>query len=184
MFGTIISTDKKGELKINEKYFHLVPELLAVYNDKNLGGPAIKYLVNVYDRKSIFRLLPLDVRKEDVCFSIWGKKENSRLNSPVMLKAIELYTYVQYDPLEDEYHSIVNKSKQKMKVYNAMVITEDNISKVNKMESEIQKSTEGLEKLRERIQTNQEERQVMGNGVGEFSYIEEKLIQRQREMNG
>lgn len=184
MFGTIITTDKKGEIKIEEKYIHLVPELFAVYKDKNLGGPAIKYLVNVYDRKSIYRHLPLDVRKEDVCFSVWGKKENSRLNSEVMLKAIELYKYVQYDPLEDQYHSIVNKAMQKMKVYNSMVITEDNISKVNKMEAEIQKSTEGLEKLRERIQAQQEERQVMGNGVGDFSYIEEKLIQRQREANG
>jgi uncharacterized protein YeaO (DUF488 family) len=184
MFGTLISTDKQGNVKINDKYFHLCPELVAVLNDKNLGGPVIRYIINVYDRKSIYRHFPIDIRKEEVCMAIWGKKENPRLSHELVQKAIGLYEYVQYDPLIEQYNAMVAKNKKIIEVFNTIQVTEANISQVNKWSAEMQKSTEGLEKLRERIQAEEEEREIMGGGSDSLSYIEERLIRRQKEMNG
>jgi hypothetical protein len=181
MFGTVIKTDKSGDLIIDPKYFSLCPQLAEVYNDKNLGGSVLKYIVNVYDRKSIYRHLPLDVRKEDVCIAVFGKKTHPRLTHEKVIAAIDLYEYVQYDTLVDQYNSMVNKSKEKMMVYNQIKVTEENMAKMNKMESDMQKSTEGLEKLRERIQDQEEEREILGNGVGNLSYIEERLIKYQQQ---
>lgn len=181
MFGTIINSDKSGDLVIDPRYFALCPQLLEVYNDKNLGGPVLKYIVNVYDRKSIYRHLPLDIRKEDVCIAIFGKKTNPRLTHDKVLAAIELYEYVQYDTLVDQYNAMINKSKKKIEIYNKMEVTETNMASMNKIESDMQKSTEGLEKLRERIQNQEEEREILGNGVGNLSFIEERLIKFQQQ---
>ena len=181
MFGTVIETDAKGDRKLNKKYFALCPELFEVYKDKNLGSKMLKYIVNVYDRKSIYYYLALDVRKEEVCDAIWGKKTHPRINSPKVLRAIELYEYVQYDPLIDQYQSMVNKNKQKINIYNLMEVTEKNIGHMNEIEAKMQKSTEGLEKLRERIKQQEEEREILGSASDSLSFIEERLQQRQRQ---
>lgn len=183
MFGTIIDTDKDGNIKLNPRYFTLCPEIFEVFKDKNLGGPVVKYIVNVYDRKSIYRHLPYDVRKEDVCEAIFGKKTNPRLSSEKVLKAIDLYKYVQYDPNIDQYQSMVNKSKAKVNIYNAVVVTEDNFTKTNKMEADMQKSTEGLEKLKLVIASQEEERDIMGSNVNNLSFIEERLLKRKEELS-
>ncbi|MCK5015523.1 MAG: hypothetical protein KAS32_00465 [Candidatus Peribacteraceae bacterium] len=182
MFGTIIKTDSSGELKLDRKFINLCPELFSVYKDKNLGSKMLRYIVNVYDNNSIYRHLPLDVRKEDVSLSIWDKKEHPRAKHPKVKAAIELYQYVQYDPLKDQYDAMINKNKEKIRVYNKMDITNNNFGDIIDFETKMQKSTEGLEKLRERIQAQEEERQIMGNTSGDLSFIEEMILKRDREL--
>ncbi len=147
-----------------------------VFRDKNLGGPVLKYIINVYDRKSIYRHLPLDVRKEDVAIAIWGKKDNPRLSHDKVKKAIDLYEYLQYDPLIDQYNAMINKSKEKVRIYTEMKIDEGNMDRVNKYEASMQKSTEGLKKLQERIQGNEDDLEIMGGGSNSLSFVEERLI--------
>jgi hypothetical protein len=181
MFGTIIKTKSNGTLYIEDKYFALCPELFAVYKEKHMGSKMLQYIVNMYDYNSIYRHLAFDVRQEEVCEAIWGKKTNPRLKHELVQKAIALYEYVQYDPLKDQYQAMVTKNKRKVEIYNLMEVDEKNFSTINDYETKMQKSTEGLEKLKERIEAQDEEREIMGNHAGNLSYVEEMLLKRQRE---
>jgi SMC interacting uncharacterized protein involved in chromosome segregation len=62
-----------------------------------------------------------------------------------------------------------------------MEVTEKNIGHMNEIEAKMQKSTEGLEKLRERIKQQEEEREILGSASDSLSFIEERLQQRQRQ---
>ena len=184
MFGTIIDTDSSGNIKmVSLKYAKLCPEFADVLSDKNLGSNMMKYIINVYDRKSIYRMTPFDLRVEEVCLSIWGENTHPRLKAPKMLKAIELYQHMMYDPLIAQYDAMVNKSQKKVEIYNLMDVTESNFRTINSMETEMQKSTEGLEKLKERIKIEEDEREIMGSGTNDLSYIEEKLLKRKQHNN-
>lgn len=182
MFGPIIDIDKSGKALLDKKYVKLVPELFDVYQDKNLGGNMILYIVCVYDRKSPYRHLPYEVRKEDVSESLFGDRNYSRCRHPKVLKAIEIYKYLQYDPLREEYDALVNKHQEKLKIYNAMVVDDKNFDRFNRNESLMQKSTENLEKLKDRIDAEEEQAKIMGRDGTSLSFIEERMNQyRKRE---
>lgn len=182
MFGPIIDIDKSGTVLLDKRFFKLVPEFFSVYTDKNLGGKVLLYIVSVYDKFSPYRHIPYEVRKEDVCESLFGKKKHSRLKNEKVLKAIEIYKYIQYDPLVDQYQAMVNKNKEKIQVYNLMEVTKSNIGGMNEIESKMQKSTEGLEKLKVRITAEEEENKIMGRDGTHLSFIEERMKQyRARE---
>jgi hypothetical protein len=177
MFGPIIDIDKSGSALLDKKYFKLVPEFFEVFTDKNLGGKMLLYIVCVYDRKSPYRHLPYEVRKEDVSLALFGKKNYHRCKHKKVEKAIEIYKYIQYDPLVDQYQSLVNKNKEKLRVYNAMEVTPSNLEMINRNEALMQKSTEGLEKLKERINAEEEENKIMGRDGTNLSFIEERMNQ-------
>ena len=183
MFGTIIKTNSNGSLVMDQKYFALCPELFAVYKDKHMGSKMLQYIVNMYDYSSIYRHLAFDVRQEEVCMAIWGKETHPRIKHEKVQKAIALYEYVQYDPLKDQYQAMVTKNKRKVEIYNMMEVHEKNFSTINDYEAKMQKSTEGLERLKERIESQDEEREIMGNHSGNLSYVEEMLLKRQREQS-
>jgi len=181
LFGTIIDISSDGNVLLNKKYIHLIPEFNDVFNDKNLGGPMIKWIINVYDYNSPFKHLPLDVRKEDMTEMIFGKKKYSRCNHPKVKKAVELYKYVQYNPLREQYDSLVNKNKQKLEIFDLIEVTEKNIQELNNVESKMMASGEKLEALKKRLKVEEEENKMMGTGDSELSFIEERLIKHRKE---
>jgi len=175
MFGPIIDINSDGTAILDKRYVKLVPELYEVYKDKNLGSKMILYIVSVYDDKTPYRHLPYEIRREDVSRKLFGKKYNSRCKHPLVIKAIEVYKFIQYDPLKEEYNSIVNKHKEKLEIYDAMRVTEANFDRFNKNEALMAKSSESLEKLKERINAEEEENKIMGQDSGNLSFIEERL---------
>ena len=175
MFGPIIDIDKTGSALLDKRFFKLVPEFFDVYNDKNLGGKMLLYIVCVYDRKSPYRHLPYEVRKEDVALRFFGDKHHSRCHHPKVQKAIDIYKYIQYDPLIEQYNALVNKNAEKLKVYSLMVVTEGNLESINKNEALMQKSTEGLGKLKDAINSEEEEHKIMGREGTNLSFIEERM---------
>lgn len=182
MFGPIIDIDKSGKVLLDKRFFKLVPELFKVYNDKNLGGKMILYIVSVYDNNSPYRHLPYEVRKEDVSESLFGKKNYHRCNHEITKAAIEIYKYIQYDPLKEQYQALVNKNEEKLKVYNSIPVTKENLQEFNDIEAKMQKSTEGLDKLKIRINAEEEENKIMGRDGTNLSFIEERINQyRNRE---
>ena len=182
MFGPIIDIDKSGTILLDKRFYKLVPEFYEVFSDKNLGGKMLLYIISVYDKQSPYRHLPYEVRKDDVSKSLFGKKKHSRLKNPKVQKAIEIYKYIQYDPIVDQYQSMVNKNKEKINVYNLMEVTKANIGDMNDIEAKMQKSTDGLEKLKIRITKEEEENKIMGRDGTNLSFIEERMNQyRARE---
>lgn len=184
MFGTIITVDPSGEILLEKDYIHLVPEFNEVYKDKNLGGTMIKWIINVYDHKSPFRHLPLEVRKEDMAEKFFGKKKYSRCNHPKVKKAVELYEYCQYNPLRHEYDSLVNKHAEKIEVYNKIEVTDKNLKGLSEIEAKMMASGQELEKLKKRLVADEEENKMMGNDTANLSFIEERLIKFRKEKQG
>lgn len=182
LFGTIIDISKDGNVLLNKKFIHLVPEFQDVYNDKNLGGTMIKWIVCVYDKMSPFRHLPIEVRKEDMTEKFFGTKEHSRCHHPKVQKAIDLYNYVQYDPLQDQYDALVQKNKEKIKIFNLIEVTDKNLMEMNNIEEKMLKSGEKLRKLKDDLKLQDEENQMMGSDA-ELSFIEERLIKYKQEKN-
>ena len=177
MFGPIIDIDKSGTAILDKRYFKLVPEFFEVYKDKNLGSKMLLYIVSVYDKRSPYRHLPYEVRKEDVEKSLFGDKKNSRCSHPKVQAAIELYKYIQYDPLVEQYNAIVNKGKEKLNIYKGIVVTKDNIQELNITETKMQASLKSLEDLKVRINAEEEENKIMGRDGTNLSFIEERIKQ-------
>jgi len=183
MFGTIIDINPSGDILLDKKFIHLIPEFQAVYKDPNLGGTMIKWIICVYDYNGPLRHLPFDVRKEDATLKFFGKKNYSRCTNEKVLKAVELYKYVQYDPIRDQYEALVQKNKEKIRVFELIEVTDANLNEMNVIEEKMLKSGEKLRALKKELDSHEEEKKMMGEGA-ELSFIEERLIKYRKEEIG
>ncbi len=156
---------------LQDQTIGLVPELFTLYKHKDYGSKAIKWIVSMYDYKSPYRNLPEKDRMESVTKDVFGKKSHYILKKPIVLEAVEKYKKLQYDPLIEQFRVFDKKLVQFNEYIEAMPVTGDNATELQKVMIGIDKIMEAREKLRNLILTrNEDENRI--HGGGELSFIE------------
>jgi len=178
MLGTLVDINSKGNIFLVDKSIALAPKLWEVYKNKNMGSNMIRYIVSMYDYKSIYRKLPIQQREKRVIRSIWEDKPNKYINHKLVKEAIEEYNSLQYDPDIDTYNVMLEKAVDINQVYKDLKVTKDNLDEVNVLQDKMAKAAESRIKVAEIIKKNEEsDMKIFGKkGSGkQFSRIEEKL---------
>lgn len=181
LFGTILKMNKSGDVLVDKDFARLVPEFIEILKDKNLGSSMMMWIINVYDYNSPYRYLPLEVRQEDMAEKFFGKKNHPRLGHAKVKKAIKLYEYVQYDEIRHQYEVMKSKHHQRLKEYEKMTIDKENLITSMNMDDKMLAAGEKLAKLKDRLKEHEEEKEMMGEGNSDISFIEEQLVKYREE---
>ena len=175
MYNQLIEIDKDGNAFLQDDSIALMPKLWEVYKHKRMGSKMVKWIVAVYDYKSPFRRFPEDERKIQVSFSIYEKNTNSLANDELVIEAIEEYIKFQYDPLIDEYNSMLEKSYQMTKVYRDIMPTATNLEDLNKLQVEMGKAAKSRDAHKQLILKDKEtESKIQGTDSSDFSLFEQE----------
>jgi hypothetical protein len=175
MYNQLIEIDKDGNAFLQDDSIALMPKMWEVYKHKRMGSKMVKWIVAVYDYKSPFRRFPEDERKIQVSFSIYEKNTNSLANDELVVEAIEEYIKFQYDPLIDEYNSMLEKSYQMTKVYRDIMPTDKNLEDLNKLQVEMGKAAKSRDAHKQLILKDKEtESKIQGTDSSDFSLFEQE----------
>jgi len=167
----LFKVEKNGNVMFQDQTVGLVPEFFALYKHKEYGSKGVKWVVNMYDYKSPYRNLPEKERTKVVTKDIFGKQSHYILKKPIVLEAVEKYKKLQYDPLIEQFRVFDKKLSQFNEYIEAMPVTGDNATELQKVMIGIDKIMEAREKLRKLILTRSEEDDRI-HGGGELSFIE------------
>jgi hypothetical protein len=175
MYNQLIEVEKSGDVLLQDNSISLMPKLWVVYKDKKLGSDAVRWIVAMADYKSPYRRLPIQERERQVSFDIFGKEKWINAQDKKIFEAIKEYNSFQRNPLIDQYNAMLEMSYKITETYKNMHPTSSNISDINKLAVEMQKSAESMEKLKELILKNQEtESKIHGSGLEDMSLLERK----------
>ena len=169
MYNQLIEIDKDGNAFLQDDSIALMPKLWEVYKHKRMGSKMVKWIVAVYDYKSPFRRFPEDERKIQVSFSIYEKNTNSLANDELVIEAIEEYIKFQYDPLIDEYNSMLEQSYKMTKVYRAIEPTVANLEELNKLQELMGKAAKSRDAHKQLILKDKETESKIQGTVSKFT---------------
>jgi len=171
----LFDIDKEGNVMDQDNTIALVPELLAVYKEKNYGSDAIRWIIMMYDYKSPYRQLPYEDRIKTVTQNIYGKLKHYIIDKPLMKDAIDAYKKLQYDPLIDQYNLYTEKITEYTEALRAMDSNEKNLEKQGKIMKTMADFTLAREKVRELILKNENSSAKMhGTDSSQLSFLEER----------
>lgn len=170
----LFDIDKEGNVMDQDNTIALVPELLEVYNTKNYGSDAIRWIIMMYDYKSPYRNLPIKERYKTVTYKVYKKTKHYILDKPVMKKGIEAFQKLQYDPLIDQYNVYSEKITEFNEVIRGMAPDEANMQKMSKTMEQLGKVTEAREKIKAIILKNEESDAKIHGMNGSFSILESR----------
>lgn len=160
------------EVKVDDKLYDLVDEFRKLKKSKLHGSRAVVWLVLMYDKKSPYRKLPEEDRKEILTKDLYGKTSYYALERPEMKAAIKKYRALDYDPLEEQYAIFTGKMSELNEYIKDFEIKKKDVWELQKVMVMMDKITESREKLRKLIEKREEEGEHMRGGA-EKSLIEE-----------
>lgn len=175
MFGTLINVDRDGNVFLSDKGIVLLPKLFAVYKHSRMGSDMVKWIVGVYDYESPYRKLPLEQRISTVTYNLFKKKKHSYCADEVVKEAVIEYELNQYDELVEAYNLLRQKNFERMQRLKALSVVPENMDEINRLQHEIVKATEEIDKLKGIIIKNQQEHvNIRGKKEVTFSVMEER----------
>ena len=179
MLSTLLNIDRKGDVFLQDNSIVQLPKLWEVYKHKNMGSNMVRYVVWMYDNKSVYRQHPLDKRKEKVIYAIWKDKPNKYINHKLVQEASLEYQDMQYDPDIESYQISIEQAHKVNEAFRNMKVTSENIEDVNKIQIDIAKAAKSRQELLQIIKKNKEsDKQVFGKGNMQdmrLSMMEQKL---------
>jgi len=177
MLSTIFDIDKTGNVLLQDNSIALVPAMWEVYKNKYMGSNMIRYIASMYDYRSPFRELPEDRRAKHVVKAVWKDKKATHLNDPLVLKAIEEFKELQYDPDIEAYQVMTKKSHEINQVYNTLKITADNLEDANVIQKKMTEAAKSRIELLDIIKKSKDsDKQVYGKGKNtQYSLMEQNL---------
>lgn len=181
MLNTLLNIDKSGNVFLQDNAIVQAPKLWEVYKHKNMGSDMVRYIVWMFDNKSLYRQLPMEQRQKRVIRSIWGKdaNKNKYLNHQLVKEAQYEYESLQYDPDIEAWNIMLEKSHEINEVYKNMKVTPDNIEDINILQEKMAKAAESRLKMLDIIKkTKDSDKKVFGKGTQgtmKKSLMEQKL---------
>jgi len=178
MLSTLLNIDKSGNVLLQDNALVQAPKLFEVYKNKNMGSNMVRYIVWMYDYKSLYRQLPIDQRRKRVLRSIWDKEPSKYINADLVKEAIDEYNSFQYDPDLEAYQVMLEKSHEINTVYKGLTVTADNIEDINVLQEKMAKAAQSRINMLEIIKkTTESDKKIYGKkGTNKtFSRAEQKL---------
>jgi hypothetical protein len=176
MFGLLFDIEKDGNVLLQDKSIALCPAIFEVYKHKRMGSDAVRWIVMVHDYKSPYRNLPIEERKKYVTKILFDKESHYILDDPLFVNAVEQYKVLQYDPILEQYMAMRDKMYEKTKIYKTKDVNEKNLSEINELEVEFEKSATALEKIKQIIIKNMEsDVKFTGKEMNNLSLLEQQL---------
>lgn len=169
----LFKIDSEGDVRLQDDTFLLIPELKEVYDSKELGSKAIRWIVLVYDYKSPYRQLTLSARIKEATEDIYNKEKIKVLNNGIMQDAIKKYNKLQFDPLRDQYQVYTDKIAEYNQYMRDMGLRAETAKELQDLMIGSEKVIKARENLKELIIKKEDEARI--HGGGEASLLEEML---------
>lgn len=150
----LYTVTKKGGILLHPEALKLVPEFAK------LDSKQVLFLILANDYDGPFKQFPEDDRVRKAKRRVYGTDAVSPETMPVMLQAIKMYNVLQYDrnrELQKTYEKKIDKLSKKME-------TEEDESKLKKIDDAIQMLTRRITEVQRVIETDDEERLIKGGG--------------------
>lgn len=169
----LFKIDAEGDVRLQDDTFLLIPELKEVYDSKELGSKAIRWIVLVHDYKSPYRQLTLDGRMKEATDDIYHKDKVKELKCGLMQDAIKKYNKLQFDPLREQYQVYTGKISEYNKYIMDTGLRSDTAKELQDLMIGSEKVIKARENLKELIIKKEDESRI--HGGGDASLLEEML---------
>lgn len=180
----LFNISKDGDVFTQDPTVKAIPEFIDLYKAKGYGSKYIRYVVMVCDYESPYRMKPMVERKKAVSRDIFGIYHEPTLNDEIVLKAIDKYNYLQYDPiieLDQMYREKMAEFNEFIKNTTMNAENMEEILKAMKMQKEIVQSSMDIRKMASDVIKNRNQKLVIRGGFNERALIEDRLTVIKRE---
>ena len=168
----LIKLTSRGNLYKEDDGIFVVPEFQDLIQTKNLGANAMKWVALVYDYDSPYRHFSEKERVRAVSRDIFNSVEWKDKNKEIVLKAINKYKSLQYDPLDSQLQAFNEKIDEYTQLMKHTTLNADNAESMQKIMIGIDKILKTRQVVLDAIERRGERKKIAGDI--QMSYLEKK----------
>ena len=168
----LLNINRQGDVYKDDDGAVGVPEFQAVLKGKGLGQVALKWVALICDYDSPYRHYNESERVKAVSKDLYGKSVWTGSKNPLIQAAMQKYTALQFDPLDEQFIAFNNKVNEMTKYLNGTVIDDDNAESLQKMMIGIEKILKTRQTLIDAMERRGERKKIAGDKL--LSVLERK----------
>ena len=167
----LLQLDKKGDIVEEDDGLYAIDEFKDLVDD--LGIKAMLWVALVCDYDSPYRHFVERERVKSVSKKVFDKYEWSGVRNEKILKAVQKYKELQFDPLDAQLVAFNEKIDEYTRLMRDTRINEDNAESMQKIMIGIEKVLNTREMLLDAIERRGSRKKIKGEA--KMSYLEEQM---------
>ena len=168
----LIKFTSKGNIIKSDDGVMAVPEFKDVIEAEGYGPQAMKWVALVMDYDSPYRHFGEKERIRSVSLDIYGTHSWKGCFDDVVLRAMDKYKELQYDPLDEQLRAFNSKINEYTTLINNTPLNEENAESMQKIMTNLEKMLKTSQVILDTIERRGERKKIQGDR--ELSFLERK----------